>query len=116
MTADEGAPDARPLVSVVIAARDEGPHIERALSSLLAQRYPRIELIAVDDRSTDDTGAVFDRMAARDPRIQVVHITELPAGWLAGACSQAADAPAEAKATLQQQLDLRLRQDIGDAR
>src|SRR4051812_1089949 len=41
-----------------------------------------MEIVAVDDRSTDDTGAVLERMAASDQRIRVVHITELPSGWL----------------------------------
>jgi glycosyltransferase involved in cell wall biosynthesis len=71
-----------PLVSVIFAARDEGPNIEQALGSMLAQSYERLEFIAVDDRSTDDTGAVLDRMAARDPRIRVAHVTALPEGWL----------------------------------
>ena len=71
-----------PLVSVIFAAKDEGPNIEQALGSMLAQSYERLEFIAVDDRSTDDTGAVLDRMAARDSRIHVAHVTELPPGWL----------------------------------
>jgi GT2 family glycosyltransferase len=71
-----------PLVSVIFAAKDEGPNIERALGSMLAQSYEPLEFIAVDDRSADDTGAVLDRMAARDRRIRVVHVTELPPGWL----------------------------------
>lgn len=71
-----------PMVSIIFAARDEGPNIEPALGSMLAQSYGQLEFIAVDDRSTDDTGAVLDRMAARDPRMRVVHVTELPPGWL----------------------------------
>ena len=71
-----------PLVSIVFAARDEGRNIEGALASMLAQSYQRLEFIAVNDRSTDDTGAVLDRMASRDPRIRVVHVATLPAGWL----------------------------------
>ena len=71
-----------PLVSVIFAARDEGPNIEQALGSMLAQSYERLEFIAVNDRSSDDTGAVLDRMAAADARIRVVHVTDLPAGWL----------------------------------
>jgi len=71
-----------PLVSVIFAAKDEGPNIEAALGSMLAQSYEQLEFIAVNDRSIDDTGAVLDRMAARDARIHVVHITDLPAGWL----------------------------------
>lgn len=71
-----------PLVTVIVAARDEGPNIERALGSLLAQRYQRLEFITVNDRSTDETGEVLERMASRDPRIRVIHISHLPAGWL----------------------------------
>jgi glycosyltransferase involved in cell wall biosynthesis len=71
-----------PLVSIIFAARDEGPNIEQALGSMLAQSYRQVEFIAVNDRSRDDTGAVLDRMASRDGRIRVVHINELPTGWL----------------------------------
>ena len=74
--------DAPPKVSVVVAARDEARKIEEALQSLLRQTYPNIELIVVNDRSTDDTGAILDRLAA----IKVVHIRELPRGWL-GKCN-----------------------------
>lgn len=76
-------PDAEaPPVSVVIAARDEERGIEHALASVLAQRYGPLEVVVVDDRSADGTGAILDRMAAADPRLRVVHVTELPAGWL----------------------------------
>jgi glycosyltransferase involved in cell wall biosynthesis len=71
-----------PLVSVIFAAKDEGPNIEQALASMLAQSYEKVEVIAVDDRSTDDTGEVLERMAARDGRIRVLHVTDLPQGWL----------------------------------
>ncbi len=71
-----------PRVSIVIAARDEARLIELALRSVLSQTYDDYEVILVDDRSTDATGAILDRMAASEPRLRVVHITELPAGWL----------------------------------
>ena len=71
-----------PLVSVIFAAKDEGLNIEQALESMLAQSYEKVEFIAVNDRSTDDTGAVLERMAARDRRIRVLHVTDLPPGWL----------------------------------
>ena len=74
----EGAP----TVSIVIAARDEQLHIEAAVRTMLAQDYPALELIAVDDRSSDRTGAILDALALADPRLRVVHVTELPAGWL----------------------------------
>jgi glycosyltransferase involved in cell wall biosynthesis len=71
-----------PLVSVIVTALDEESTIEPALRTLLASSYPNLELIAVNDRSRDGTGAVIDRLAGEDSRLQPIHITELPAGWL----------------------------------
>ena len=71
-----------PTLSVVITACDEAKTIEPALRSLLKADYPTLELIAVDDRSTDGTGALLDVLAAEDPRLQVIHIETLPSGWL----------------------------------
>lgn len=75
-------PGAMPSVSIVIAARNEERGIEPALRSVLGQRGERIEVIVVDDRSDDSTGAILDRMAAENPRLHVVHVAELPGGWL----------------------------------
>jgi glycosyltransferase involved in cell wall biosynthesis len=52
------------------------------MRSLLAQDYPELAVFAVDDRSTDETGAILDAVAAQDSRVRVLHIQELPAGWL----------------------------------
>ena len=52
------------------------------MRSLLALDYPRLEVIALNDRSTDATGAILDRIAAEDARLQVIHIAQLPEGWL----------------------------------
>ena len=77
-----------PRVSVVVPARDEGNKIEAGLRSLLASDYPNFEVIAIDDRSRDETGAIMDRLAregeAPDSQspLRVVHISELPDGWL----------------------------------
>jgi glycosyltransferase involved in cell wall biosynthesis len=71
-----------PPVSVVIAARNEERNIEQALASVLAQHYGPLEVVVVDDRSTDATGAILDRMAAASARLRVVHVAELPPGWL----------------------------------
>ncbi|MBI3861499.1 MAG: glycosyltransferase [Planctomycetia bacterium] len=76
------APAEWPAVAIVVPARDEAAMIEEALRSLLSLDYPQLEIIAVDDRSQDATGAVMDRLAAEDARLKVVHVTELPAGWL----------------------------------
>lgn len=75
-------PDRWPPVSIVVAARDEGAAIETAMRSLLALDYPALELIAVDDRSTDATAGILDRLAAGNPRLKVVHVHALPSGWL----------------------------------
>ena len=74
-----------PKVSVVVPARNEAMRLEEALSSLANLDYPDLEVIAVDDRSTDGTGAIMDRVAAREPRVRSLHIAELPEGWL-GKC------------------------------
>ena len=74
-----------PRVSVVVPARDEAKRIEEALRSLVNLDYPAFEVIAVDDRSTDATGAIMDRFAAEEPRVRPLHIAALPEGWL-GKC------------------------------
>jgi len=74
-----------PMVSVVVPARNEAERVEEALRSLTNLDYPALEVIAVDDRSTDGTGAIVDRLAAADPRVRSFHIAELPEGWL-GKC------------------------------
>ena len=53
-----------PEVSIIVPARNEGEAIERCLRSLLAQDYPNLEIIAVNDRSEDSTGEIMDRLAA----------------------------------------------------
>jgi glycosyltransferase involved in cell wall biosynthesis len=85
-----------PRVSIIVPARNEEETIEQALNTLLALDYDNYEVIAVDDRSTDRTGEIMERIA-ENPHLwqesretghlefrsfQVVHHRELPAGWL----------------------------------
>ena len=44
--------------------------------------YPQFDVIAIDDRSTDETGKILDEIAAANPRLRVIHVHDLPAGWL----------------------------------
>ncbi len=71
-----------PRVSILFSARDEAAKLSAALASFLAVDYPNLEVIAVNDRSEDATRQVLDAAAVRDPRLKVVHITDLPSGWL----------------------------------
>jgi hypothetical protein len=79
---DAKDPSSWPTLSVVVPARDEAHTIDPAVASLLAQDYPNLQVVLVDDRSTDETGTVIDRLAATDPRVAAVHVRELPDGWL----------------------------------
>jgi len=72
-----------PTVSVVVAARNEARTIAPALRSLLELDYPDLEILVVNDRSTDGTGEILDREAALRPdRLRVFHLSTLPPGWL----------------------------------
>lgn len=71
-----------PRVTAVVPCRNEAPAVEACVRSLLAQDLPGVRVVAVDDRSTDGTGAILDRVAREDPRLEVVHVTALPRGWL----------------------------------
>jgi chlorobactene glucosyltransferase len=71
-----------PLVSIIVPARNEAHQIVACVQSLLTQDYPRFEVIAVDDCSEDDTGAILTRLAATDPRLTVVSGRPLPEGWM----------------------------------
>jgi glycosyltransferase involved in cell wall biosynthesis len=71
-----------PKISVIFAARDEEEKLPAALATLVAIDYPGLEIVAVDDRSTDSTPQILDEFASNHPQLKVVHVRELPEGWL----------------------------------
>lgn len=72
-----------PLVSVLVPARnEEGRVLAACVGSILAQDYGRFEIIAVDDRSTDATGAILHAIAKADARLRVLDGVEPPSDWL----------------------------------
>jgi cellulose synthase/poly-beta-1,6-N-acetylglucosamine synthase-like glycosyltransferase len=85
-------PLGNPRISVIVPACNEGADIEATLTRLLTLEYDNYEVIAVDDRSTDDTGEIMDRIAAAAPpdrppdqlpdQLKIIHIADLPAGWM----------------------------------
>ena len=75
-------PRGLPRVTMLIAARNEESCIERCLMSLLIQDYPNLEIIAINDRSTDSTGEIMNRLEAEHlGLLRVVHVQSLPSGW-----------------------------------
>ncbi len=79
-------------VSVLVPARDEARNIRRCLESLLAQDYPLLEVVVLDDGSSDGTPEIVAEMAREDPRLQLVRGQPLPPGWMGKnfACHQLA--------------------------
>ena len=74
-----------PRVSIVVPARNEAEHIEQTLTQLLQLDYENYQVIAVDDRSTDGTGEVMDRVASTAKgreRLRIIHVSSLPPNWL----------------------------------
>ncbi len=81
LAADPPADPRTHRVSVIIPARNEAATIETVVRSALATAHENFEIIVVDDRSTDATAAIVERIAAGDARVRLVHGAELPAGW-----------------------------------
>jgi glycosyltransferase involved in cell wall biosynthesis len=75
-----------PRISVIVPARNEAHAIEETLRSLMAQQGLSIEILTVNDRSTDGTGEIMERVAAegraQGKSIGVIHVDELPSGWM----------------------------------
>jgi hypothetical protein len=83
-------------VSVLLPLRDEAARVEPCLRGLFSQQGVDLEVVVLDDGSTDGTADVVRRVAAGDPRVRVLSGRGLPAGWLGKpyACQQLADAAA----------------------
>lgn len=75
------APNPAPLVSVIVPARNEERNIDRCVRSVLTTRYPALEVIVVNDHSTDATARIARTIAAGDPRVVVIDAPDLPDGW-----------------------------------
>ena len=71
-----------PRISVLFAARNEAEKLPAALATMLALDYPSYEVIAVDDRSQDGTGAILQSASGRDGRLVTLRVDRLPRGWL----------------------------------
>jgi glycosyltransferase involved in cell wall biosynthesis len=71
-----------PSISILFAARDEAEKLPAALETFLRLDYPRYEIVAVNDRSQDDTEQILKSAAQSNPRLKIVSVQELPAGWL----------------------------------
>jgi glycosyltransferase involved in cell wall biosynthesis len=74
--------DRVPLISVIFAARDEAEKLPGAIETLLAQDYPEFEVVAVNDRSQDQTPAILHEIERANPNLNVIDIANLPPGWL----------------------------------
>jgi hypothetical protein len=72
---------APPAVSVLIPARNEVGAIRTAVEAVLQSQYVRLEVIVLDDHSTDATTTLVQEIAARDQRVRLVHAPPLPPGW-----------------------------------
>ncbi|HET9401262.1 MAG TPA: glycosyltransferase [Candidatus Acidoferrales bacterium] len=74
-------PDARPSVSAIVPARNEEENIARCVESLAAQAAI-LEIIVINDQSTDRTASILTDLVARIPKLKVLETSELPAGWV----------------------------------
>lgn len=80
-------PQDPPHVTILVPAKDEEAGIAGCIERIAEQEYPKFDIVAVDDRSTDRTGVILDEIARENPKLRVLHIPAgaLPSGWL-GKC------------------------------
>jgi chlorobactene glucosyltransferase len=71
-----------PLVSVIVPARNEARNVEACVRSILSTGWQAIEVIVVDDHSSDGTAGIAGRIAAEDARVSVIANPDLPDGWI----------------------------------
>ena len=71
-----------PLISVCIPTRNEERNIRACVGAMLAQDYPNLEVIVLDDRSSDSTPLILEEIASRDSRLQPITGSDLPKGWV----------------------------------
>jgi chlorobactene glucosyltransferase len=70
-----------PLASILVPARNEEANVGECLEMLLSQKYPRFEVIAIDDNSSDRTGELIAEAARRDQRLVALTASPTPPGW-----------------------------------
>lgn len=70
-----------PLISVLVPARNEEKNIGRCLRSLSRQDYRRLEILVMDDDSSDETGRIVEEFSEKDPRIRLIRGRSLDRGW-----------------------------------
>ena len=78
-----------PLISVIVPVYNVEDYLDQCMESIVGQSYPHLEIIVVDDGSTDRSGSMCDRWAERDERIHVIH---QPNGGLSAARNTGLDA------------------------
>lgn len=71
-----------PSISIIIAVKDEEAEVEEALQSVCQLDYPHLHIIVINDRSTDGTSAILDRMKQHHARLNIITVNQLQEGWL----------------------------------
>ncbi|AFQ43288.1 glycosyltransferase [Desulfosporosinus meridiei] len=69
-------------LSVIVPACNEEECIEQTVRQLITQDYQNLEIVIVNDRSTDNTGAILEKLLIQFPQLKVVTIYDLPSNWL----------------------------------
>ena len=82
------------IVSILIPARNEYHNLKRCLDSLINQDYSNIEILVLNDRSTDQTATLVEEYQNKDKRVQLLQGQDLPDGWIGKhwACHQLSEA------------------------